>query len=181
MLGLIPARGGSRRIPGKNIKLLDGRPLIAWTILEALKSAWLDHVVVSSDNAEILEIAQEYGAEPLARPHDLAKDDSPMYGVILHTLALIPSSHVCLLQPTSPFRTVADIDGCIVAGGQEKACVSATEGTDVPNGAVYVGREDWLRAGGNFDTPGLLRYFMPASRSLDINTPDEFSAAEKIA
>ena len=58
--------------------------------------------------------------------------------------------------------------------------MSATEGTDVPNGAVYVGREDWLRGGGNFDTPGLLQSMMPLTRSIDINLPDEFEAAERL-
>ena len=178
ILGLIPARGSSKRLPGKNIKLLAGRPLMTWTILEAMKSAWLDRVVVSSENAEILDIAQEYGAEIIRRPTELARDDSLMYGVILHALALVPADYIVLLQPTSPLRTVEDIDGCIIACGDERACVSVTEGQTLPNGAVYVGREDWLRGGGNFDTPGLLQYFMPPERSIDINTPEEFAEAE---
>ena len=180
VLGMIPARGGSKRVPGKNIRLLAGRPLLAWTILEAMKSAWLDDVIVSSENAEILDVAQQYGAGVIHRPLELARDESPMYGVILHALAMIPADYICLLQPTSPLRAVEDIDGCIIACGDEKACVSATEGTDVPNGAVYVGREDWLRGGGNFDTPGLLKYFMPQERSLDINIPEEFEEAERL-
>lgn len=158
--------------------MLAGRPLISWTILEALKSAWLDRVAVSSDSEEALTIAEELGVEVIKRPPLLAQDSSLVYGAIIHALSEISADFVCLLQPTSPMRTAEDIDGCIIACGNEKACVSVTEGTNVPNGAVYVGREDWLRGGGNFDTPGLLQYKMPAGRSVDINTQEEFDQAE---
>ena len=179
-LGLIPARGGSKRLPGKNMKLFAGRPLVAWTIIPALQSPWLDAVAVTSDSQEILDIATEHGAIAIKRPWAMAQDTSLVYGAILHALSLISAEYVCLLQPTSPLRITEDIDGCISKCGDEKACVSVGIGKNVPNGAVYVGREDWLRVGGNFDTIGILQYEMPAMRGVDINTPEDFAEAERL-
>ena len=180
MLGLIPARGGSKRIPSKNIKLLGGRPLIAWTILAALRSPWLDQIAVTSDSDEILTIAQEHGIIPIHRPPLLAQDTSLVYGAIIHAMSLIETDYVCLLQPTSPLRATEDIDGCVIASQNERACVSVTNGTTVLNGAIYVGRSDWIRGGGNFDSPGLKQYEMPVWRSIDINTFEEFAEAERL-
>ena len=179
-LGLIPARQGSKRVPGKNTKLLAGRPLITWTIKAALGSPWLDEIAVSADGEDSLTLAGEHGIKAIRRPPLLSHDTSLIYGAIIHALSLISAEYVVLLQPTSPLRLTEDIDGCIIACGTEKACVSVEEGKDYPNGAIYVGRSDWLRAGGNFDTPGLLRYYMPSERSLDINTPEDFSEAERL-
>ena len=180
VLGLIPARAGSKRLPGKNTRLFAGRPLISWTILTAMQSPWLDAVAVTSDSQEILDIAVEGGAVAIKRPWALAHDTSLVYGSILHALSLISARYVCLLQPTSPLRITEDIDGCIAKCGDEKACVSVEIGRNAPNGAVYVGREDWLRSGGNFDAPGILQYEMPPERSIDINTLEEFEAAERL-
>jgi CMP-N,N'-diacetyllegionaminic acid synthase len=115
ILGLIPARGGSRAIPRKNIKRLNGKPLIAWTIEAALRSNSLGSVVVSTDDEEIARIAAELGAEvPFMRPRELARDDSPSIDLVLHALDQLPGfESVVLLQPTSPLRTTEDIDGCI--------------------------------------------------------------------
>lgn len=118
-LGLIPARGGSKSIPLKNIKLLHGKPLIAYTIEEALKSEYLDKVIVSTDNAQISQISKEYGAEvPFIRPKELATDTSPTLPVIQHALMYLESegyipNFVVLLQPTSPLRKVKHIDSAI--------------------------------------------------------------------
>lgn len=118
-LGLIPARGGSKSIPLKNIKLLHGKPLIAYTIEEALKSEYLDKVIVSTDNAQIAQISREYGAEvPFIRPKKLATDTSPTLPVVQHALMYFESegyipNFVVLLQPTSPLRKVRHIDSAI--------------------------------------------------------------------
>lgn len=115
-LGLIPARGGSKGIPLKNIKLFHGKPLIAYTIEEALKSEYLEKVIVSTDNAQISQISREYGAEvPFIRPKELATDTSPTLPVIQHALMYLESekyipNFVVLLQPTSPLRKVRHID-----------------------------------------------------------------------
>ena len=130
VLGLVPARGGSRGIPGKNLVPLGGRPLIAWTADAAAASRYLDRVVLSSDDEAILAAGREAGLEvPFVRPAELARDDTPAMDVVLHALdALDDVDLLVLLQPTSPLRTAADIDACIervVAGAP--CCVSVTE------------------------------------------------------
>jgi len=118
-LGLIPARGGSKSIPLKNIKPLLGKPLIAYTIEEALKSEYIDKIIVSTDDIQIAKISKEYGAEvPFIRPKELATDTSPTLPVIQHALKYLESEDyipdfVVLLQPTSPLREVKHIDEAI--------------------------------------------------------------------
>ncbi len=115
VLGLIPARGGSKGIPRKNVRLLGGKPLIAWTINEAEKSNYIDRLIVSTDDTEIAETARNWGAEvPFMRPAELASDTARGIDVVLHAIRELPRYDVVvLLQPTSPFRTVEDIDGAI--------------------------------------------------------------------
>lgn len=121
--GLIPARGGSKGIPRKNIKLIAGKPLIAWTIEAALRSALLDAVVVSTDDPEIAEVARRAGAQvPFMRPAELAQDQTPGLDPVLHALAQLPQyDAVLLLQPTSPLRTTEDIDACLRLAVQRRA------------------------------------------------------------
>jgi CMP-N,N'-diacetyllegionaminic acid synthase len=116
VLGLITARGGSKGYPGKNLALLGGRSLIAWTAQAALNSKLLDRVVISSDDADIIKAARAAGCEaPFTRPAELAGDDSTHPEVIAHALAEINEAfdYFVLLQPTSPLRTPEDIDNCI--------------------------------------------------------------------
>lgn len=119
ILGFIPARGGSKGLPRKNIKPLLGKPLIAWTIEQALASKYLDRVVVSTEDEEIAEISKKYGAEvPFLRPKELARDESTTIDVILHTLNWFENAgekydYLALLEPTSPLREKNDIDKCI--------------------------------------------------------------------
>ncbi len=113
ILGLIPARGGSKGVPGKNIKRINGKPLIAWTIERALESRRLDKVVVSTDSGEIARIAREKGAEILMRPAGLATDTASTQAVMEHALQNYPSDILVLLQPTSPYRSEGLIDACI--------------------------------------------------------------------
>ncbi|MBU3190620.1 acylneuraminate cytidylyltransferase family protein [Clostridium bowmanii] len=120
ILAIIPARGGSKGILRKNIKILNGKPLIAYTIEEALKSKYIKRVIVSTEDEEIASISKAYGSEvPFLRPKELANDDTATIDCILHMLdslrekeRYIPK-YVCLLQCTSPLRTVEDIDGTI--------------------------------------------------------------------
>lgn len=113
VLALITARAGSKGIPGKNIKPLAGRPLIAWTIVAARQSRYVDRLIISSDGTDIIRIAEEHGCEaPFVRPVALAQDESASMDVIEHALANMSEhfDYLLLLQPTSPFRTADDID-----------------------------------------------------------------------
>ena len=105
-IALIPARGGSKGIPGKNIKLFNSKPLIYWSIQTALNSNYIDRVIVSTDDEEIAEVAKSYSAEvPFLRPKKFATDESPGIDPVIHALENIPNvDNVLLLQPTSPFR-----------------------------------------------------------------------------
>ncbi len=119
VVGIIPARGGSKGIPGKNIKLLGGKPLIQYTVEAALQSASLEKIIVSTDSQAIATVAQQLGAEvPFIRPMELAQDDTPTLPVIQHALRWLEQKGeqydaVCLLQPTTPFRPVGFIDRAI--------------------------------------------------------------------
>lgn len=114
IIGLIPARGGSKGIPNKNIKMICGKPLIVWTIEKAKRSRLLDKVIVSTDSDTIAEIAQKAGAEVLKRPDYLATDTASTQDVMVHALRCFPADILVLLQPTSPCRTEGLIDECIL-------------------------------------------------------------------
>lgn len=118
IIAIIPARGGSKGIPQKNIRLLAGKPLIAYTVDYALKSKYIDTVVVSTEDQEIAAISYKYGAEIIKRPAILAQDDSPTIDAVLHVLEALKIQNeeqnvVVLLQPTSPLRNSEDIDSAI--------------------------------------------------------------------
>lgn len=116
ILAIIPARGGSQSIPKKNIVPFAGKPLVAWTIDAAKKSKYINKIIVSSDDDEILRIAEHFGAESLKRPKELATNAAPFEPLIFHTLdslqnvsGYIPEIFI-YLQPTSPLRDAHDID-----------------------------------------------------------------------
>lgn len=117
VLSIIPARGGSKGIPKKNIYPLCGKPLIAWTIEAAKGSKYISRTILSSDSSEIIKVAGRYGVEaPFVRPNELAKDDTPALPVIQHTVNWLKVNedyipdYIVLLQPTSPLRTSRHID-----------------------------------------------------------------------
>jgi CMP-N-acetylneuraminic acid synthetase len=115
VLGLIPARGGSKGIPGKNLALVAGRPLLAWTCVAATESTRLDRVVCSTDSDEIAAAAVACDVEaPFRRPADLSGDETPMLDVVRDALGRFEDvSVVVVLQPTSPLRTAAHIDEAV--------------------------------------------------------------------
>jgi len=118
VLAIIPARGGSKRLPKKNILPLGGKPLISWSIEAGLKSEYVDSVIVSTDCREIAEISKNYGAEvPFMRPADIADDYSTTNSVILHAINILSQTEVfdiiVILQPTSPLRLSTDIDNAL--------------------------------------------------------------------
>lgn len=119
VLGLIPARGGSRGIPRKNVRLLAGKPLLQYTAEAAMAARRLSRIVVSTDDPRIADVARGCGVEaPFLRPDALAADEAPTLPVVQHALAWLAQhgdrfDAVCLLQPTSPFRAAGEIDACI--------------------------------------------------------------------
>ncbi|HTU30634.1 MAG TPA: acylneuraminate cytidylyltransferase family protein [Solirubrobacteraceae bacterium] len=114
-LAVIPARAGSVRIAGKNLRPLAGAPLIAHTLRAALESRHLDHVVVSTDGDEIAMVAGEYGVDVIMRPAELAGPTARSVDAVLHAIATVDGSFsdVVLLQPTSPLRTARHVDEAI--------------------------------------------------------------------
>ena len=131
VLAIITARGGSKRVSRKNIRDLAGKPLFAWTVEEAKKSKYIDRLVLSSDDAETIELARQWGCDvPFVRPAEFSMDDTPGIEPILHALEALPECYdfVVLLQPTSPLRGVDDVDRCleICIESNSPSCVSLT-------------------------------------------------------
>lgn len=113
-LAIIPARGGSKRLPRKNVLDLAGKPLIAWTIEAGLMSSYIDKVIVTSDDKEILEISKRFGAETIKRPDELANDTATTFDAVKHTIDNMEKyDYIVLLQPTSPLRNFKHIDEAI--------------------------------------------------------------------
>lgn len=115
---LIPARGGSKRLPRKNVKTLSGKPLIAWTIEAAQNSKYIDSVIVSTDDIEIKNISENFGATvPFLRPESLSDDTASSFDVIQHAIQFLKiygeNNLIVLLQPTSPLRTVEELDDAL--------------------------------------------------------------------
>lgn len=143
VLGLVPARGGSKGVPRKNVRLLRGRPLLAYTADAARGARRLTRVVVSTDDPEIAEVALGCGLEvPFMRPAALAGDEAPMVPVVQHAIRALECAGdrfdaVCVLQPTCPLRRPADIDGAV-------ALLEAT-GADSVISFVAVGEKHPMR------------------------------------
>lgn len=118
IIAIIPARGGSKSLPRKNIKILAGKPLIAWTIKQALKCKCLDRIIVSTENGEIVKIAKKYNTEVFKRPKYLATDGAELTDVVFHILGTLRKENykpdiIILLQPTSPLRATNDINNAL--------------------------------------------------------------------
>lgn len=190
ILGVIPARGGSKGIPRKNIRPLCGKPLIAWTIEAAKASKLLDRYVVSTEDGGVAKIAMEAGAEVLERPHELATDEATTLGVLQHVLRHIPADTVVLLQATSPIRDPDLIDRCIrrfldtrpdslatgfickyVEYGKNELRRQDIPGFFYDDGNVYVIRADLIRAG---DRTGTRIECLLVDREQNIEIDDEF-------
>jgi CMP-N,N'-diacetyllegionaminic acid synthase len=164
ILGIIPARGGSKGIPRKNIAPVAGKPLLAWTVEAALTSRILDRVLVSTEDAEIADIARASGAEvPFLRPQELARDETPGIDPVLHALDFLDREGyrpewVMLLQPTSPLRLAEDIRGArevaIRTGGD--LVISVSEAVPPPA---------WMR---KIDADGILQKYFEQEETPDV-------------
>lgn len=200
ILGLTPARGGSKGLPRKNLRPLLGRPLLAWTIDAARDSQLLDRFVVSTEDAEIAQVSRELGTDVLPRPASLATDDATTLSVLQHAAREIPADIVVLLQPTSPVRDAGLVDRCIRRFQETGADSLATgflcpyteyasdrsergrqqiEGFFYDDGNVYVMRADLLRKGDRYGTR-IERILLDKEQNVDIDDEFDFWLAEQI-
>jgi len=206
-LAIIPARGGSKGIPQKNIVPFAGKPLIAWTIEAALDSG-ADRVIVSTDSQSIADVARAWGAEiPFMRPDDLSGDKAGSLPVALHALSQCPAETIIFLQPTSPLRTAIDIresmalhlktDRPVVSvyrtkpwlftmgadGSLDATLALADQRQDsnyyAPNGAIYIAASRRLQAGETWWSHPI-GFEMPPERSIDIDDPSDLIIAEAL-
>ena len=190
ILGIIPARGGSKGIPRKNIKEIAGKPLIAWTIEAAKKSKLLNRFIVSTEDTEIANISRKCGAEVLERPTELATDEASTLSVLQNILTKINADIIVVLQPTSPIRDIDLIDRCIKQFLDKKVDSLATgfickykeygkntlrrqdiEGFFYDDGNVYIIRADLVKKG---DRYGKKIERMEISREQNVEIDDDF-------
>ena len=186
ILAIIPARGGSKRLPNKNIRTFRGKPLITHTIEQAKESKYLSRIIVSTDDSQIASIARQYNTEVLIRPPYLSQgEDGSMIRTIKHVIEHLDKYEgykpdtVVILQPTSPLRTTIDIDNAIKLLLDTGAESVDSRCNDKQNGAVYVFRRYILMEHDRgFIGTNHRVYEMPEERSIDIDTEEDFIRAE---
>lgn len=175
ILGVIPARGGSKRLPGKNLRMLGGKTLLQWAIESAQAVQQLDALVVSTEDSQIIIEAQRLDVTVLKRPFDLAADTTPMLEVLRHVASLYPHTDILVvLQPTTPFRTSALIEHVLTA--MEDADSIVTTWNNQPTGEVYVTRRETL-LNGRLMGPGCKSY--PHRPIVNIDTEYDLVRAEQ--
>ena len=199
ILGLTPARGGSKEIPRKNLKLLCGKPLIAWTIEAAQQSLLIDEYIVSTEDPEIAETAEKWGARVLWRPEELSEDHTPTLPVLQQVLNEIQTDILVLLQATSPIRNLDLIDNCITRFLETQADSLATgftckfveygtnqcsprqqlEGFFYDDGNVYVMKSELIRDGDRYGER-MERVVLDREQSVEIDEEFDFWLAEKV-
>ena len=198
ILGVIPARGGSKGIPRKNVRPLCGKPLIVWTIEAARCSSLLDDYVVSTEDAEIARIATDCGARVVDRPAALATDEADTLPVLQHVLDQEPADTVVLLQATSPIRDSDLVDRCIQQFLETQADSLATglichyveygktelrrqdiEGFFFDDGNVYVMKAEALRRGDRFGQR-IERVLLDREQNLEIDDEFDFWVIEQV-
>ncbi len=197
IVGVTPARGGSRGVPRKNIKPLCGKPLLAWTIEAAQASQRLSRYVVSTEDAEIAAVARQCRAEVLDRPTPLATDEASTLSVLEQVVSCVPADVVVLLQATSPIRDAGLIDRCIERFLETGADSLATgficklmpygpsakrrqeiEGFFCDDGNVYVMKADLLRAGDRYGRR-IEQVLLDREQNIEIDEPFDFWLAEQ--
>ena len=179
ILGVIPARGGSKRIPGKNLRRLEGKTLVEWAIQGARESKKLTRVVVSTEDVRIAADAYTMGVEVVDRPLDLAGDDTPMVAVFQHVAAVIPADYYVCLQPTTPFRSGWLIDQTIAAVQGKEGDSGLTVVKLRPTGEVYITTKAVLNTG-RLLGPRCVDYAWNHG-VLNIDTEYDWVRAERIA
>lgn len=198
ILAVIPARGGSKGIPRKNVKMIAGKPLIAWTIEAAKKSKFIDRLVVSTEDGEIAKISKEHGAEVLPRPASLASDTATTLSVLEHAASKINADIVVLLQATSPIRGEGLIDNCIgqfLSSGADSLATGFmckfteygkpakrrqdTKGFFYDDGNVYAIKASLLKKGDRYGKK-IEKYLTSREESVEIDDEFDFWLAEQV-
>lgn len=185
-LGIIPARGGSKRLPGKNIKPMAGKPMLVWT-MEAAKASALDAWLISTDSVEIGEVAQNNGGGvPFLRPPELSTSEAKSVDVVIHAVEWFEDNlkfkptHVALLQPTSPLRTWRHINTglkLIEASGKDSLVTMNESGQ--PNGCLYITKRDMLLMDRRiWDWSGVM--WVQTEDMPDIDDLTDFEEAERL-
>jgi CMP-N-acetylneuraminic acid synthetase len=187
IVAIIPARKGSKRLPGKNTKLLNGLPLIEHTIKSALMVKEIDQIVVTSDCEEVLSIAEKYPVTCIKRPEFLARDGTKTARVVEHTLYTLNKEFdtILLLQPTSPLRSAYNINEAIAFYKAGKLnCLVSVNNLDIsseifkPNGAIYLIDKDVFYQKGGFYSDSPYFYKMSNESSIDIDTIGDFEKVQ---
>lgn len=191
VVAIIPARAGSKRLPEKNKMMFHGKPLYAWTLQEAINCSFIDEIIISSNDENILKWG--YGSYSdkrvivKRRPDYLCQDDTPLEAVILHEFQLYQDlTTVILLQPTSPLRNSYDISMAYSIFKERVTCpvipvFREDEYRFKLNGAVFVFTLGSLRLSGDiFSGEFSCIYIMPKERSIDIDTLEDFQEAERL-
>lgn len=150
VIAIIPARGGSKGLPRKNILEVEGKPLLAWTITEGLKSKFIDKIILSSEDQELQEVAKKWDCEvPFSRPQELATDEANTADVIIHAMEELNEvyDYIVLLQPTSPLRSHDDIDNCIekCQKNNSSSCVSVSEPEKSPFWMYFLNESNQMK------------------------------------
>ena len=207
-LFIITARAGSQRLPKKNTKMFNGKPLILWTISQALRFSDKHRIVLTTNDTEVIKIAQKYKSiEIIMRPKYLSRPSSSSIDVIKHVLKLFKEQeNFILLQPTSPLRRDIDIKRAMFHINKGKKAVmsqseiqyerakinlnnalkyykplsSKSEKIFAPNGAVFAATRDWIRKNDTFYSKSVFTFNMPVKWSIDIDYDYQFFMAEAI-
>jgi CMP-N,N'-diacetyllegionaminic acid synthase len=171
VLGLIPARGGSKGVPGKNTRLLCGKPLLQYTVEAALEARLLSRLVLSTESEEIAGVGRSCGLDvPFMRPQELAEDNTPMLPVVQHAVRWMENQGerfdaVCLLQPTNPLRRSEDIDACIelldTTGADAVVTIKAVPAEHNPHWVYFQNGSSFLRLSTGEDAPVSRRQDLP--------------------
>lgn len=179
ILGIILARKGSKRLPNKNKRLLNGKPMVSYSIEAGMKSKYITDVVVSSDDPDVIKIAMEYGVYAFDRPDKLAQSDTSAQDTIDYVIKnqlKKKYDFTVLLQPTSPLRTHEHIDRCIemYMNTDFDSVITVVEIAPIiyrPNGCVYVFKDKIYQPNTGF-------FLMPKEESVDVDTFFDFKMAE---
>lgn len=181
-LAIIPARKGSKRFPKKNIRVLSGKPLVAWTIGAALCCRILDKIVVTTDALKVKEIAKNLNVHIIDRPKELCTDVATSESAAIHAMKLHPEYDVCVfLQTGAPLMNERDIEEAFkyFVDNDFPAVVSVNANYEA-NGAIYIIKRSVLFKEKSFWVEGMGLYRMPNIKSIDIDYRHQFYIAEAV-